>query len=84
MLRFIELEPQFFQNFLSKNLTRAANDEHLIEILNNMREYQLTSKQIDTLYSNNSSNYEKEFSIFKAVHLCKQSEVQILQQKGYN
>ena len=56
--------------FALKDSMRAVNDKQLTGILNNMREYKLTSKQIDTLYMNNSSNYEKEFSIFKAVHLC--------------
>ena len=71
---------KFELKFALKDSMRAANDKDLIEILNNMREYKLTSKQIDTLYSNNSSNYEKEFSIFKAAHLCASN----LKCKDYN
>ena len=71
---------KFELKFALKDSMRAANDKDLIEILNNMREYKLTSKQIDTLYSNNSSNYEEEFSIFKAAHLCASN----LKCKDYN
>ena len=49
---------------------RAANDSKLIEILEAMRSYKMTNELIETLYENNQSRIESDFSIFSAIHLC--------------